>query len=46
MVCIQRADYGGGEIFFDGELVRKEGLFVSADLQKLNPDYLTGTING
>ncbi len=44
MVCIQRPEYGGGEIFFDGELVRKEGLFVSADLKKLNPDHLTGEI--
>lgn len=40
MVQIQRPEYGGGEIRFDGELIRKEGLFVPDDLKKLNPDYL------
>jgi aminopeptidase len=40
MVCIQRSDYGGGEILFDGELIRKDGQFVPDDLQKLNPEYL------
>ncbi len=42
MVCIQRKDYGGGEIYFDGKLIRKDGLFVPAALKKLNPDYLLG----
>ncbi len=42
MVCIQRPEYGGGEIWFDGKLVRKDGLFVPKPLQKLNPDYLLG----
>jgi aminopeptidase len=36
LVQIQRPDYGGGEIWFDGELVRKDGRFVPADLQGLN----------
>jgi aminopeptidase len=40
MVCIQRPEYGGGEIRFDGKLVRKDGLFVPKALQKLNPEYL------
>ena len=40
MVCIQRADYGGGEIWFDGKLVRKDGLFVLPELADLNPDRL------
>jgi aminopeptidase len=40
MVCIQRPEYGGGEIWFDGKLVRKDGLFVPKALQKLNPQYL------
>jgi aminopeptidase len=40
MVCIQRPEYGGGEIRFDGRLIRKDGLFVPRELQKLNPDYL------
>lgn len=36
LVQIQRPDYGGGEIWFDGELVRKDGKFVPDDLQGLN----------
>jgi aminopeptidase len=42
MVCIQRPEFGGGEIRFDGRLIRKDGLFVPKPLQKLNPDYLLG----
>ncbi|MCC5025110.1 MAG: aminopeptidase [Candidatus Synoicihabitans palmerolidicus] len=42
MVCIQRPEYGGGEIWFDGKLVRKDGIFAPKALQKLNPDYLLG----
>ncbi len=40
LVCIQRKDYGGGEISFDGKLIRKDGLFVPKSLQKLNPKEL------
>lgn len=40
MVLIQRPEYGGGEIYFDGELVRKDGLFVTGDLAGLNPSEL------
>jgi aminopeptidase len=40
LVQIQRPDYGGGEIYFDGELIRKDGLFVVDDLKGLNPDAL------
>ncbi|MEI7733752.1 MAG: aminopeptidase [Verrucomicrobiota bacterium] len=40
MVLIQRPEWGGGEIWFDGELIRKDGLFVPKDLQPLNPDQL------
>jgi aminopeptidase len=36
LVLIQRPDYGGGEIWFDGELVRKDGRFLPDDLQGLN----------
>ena len=42
MVQIQRPEYGGGEIWFDGELIRKNGIFVKEELKKLNPDYLLG----
>ncbi len=40
MVNIQRPEWGGGEIWFDGKLIRKDGLFVPKSLHKLNPDYL------
>jgi aminopeptidase len=36
LVLIQRADYGGGELYFDDELVRKDGRFVPEELQGLN----------
>jgi aminopeptidase len=42
MVCIQRKDYGGGEVWFDGKLIRKDGLFLPPALQALNPDRLLG----
>jgi aminopeptidase len=40
MVLIQRPEWGGGEVWFDGELVRKNGLFVPKDLKPLNPANL------
>ena len=40
MVCIQRPEWGGGEIHFDNELIRKDGLFLPDDLKVLNPDNL------
>jgi aminopeptidase len=36
LVVIQRPEYGGGEIYFDGRLVRKDGQFVLPELQALN----------
>ncbi len=40
LVMIQRADYGGGEIYFDDVLIRKDGIFVLPELQCLNPENL------
>jgi aminopeptidase len=40
MVLIQTKEYGGGEIYIDGELIRKDGLFVPEDLRCLNPENL------
>jgi len=40
MVLIQTPEFGGGEIWFDGELVRKDGRFVAPDLVCLNPENL------
>jgi aminopeptidase len=36
MVSIQRADYGGGEIYFDGKLIRRDGEFLPKPLRSLN----------
>lgn len=36
MVNIQRKDWGGGEIYFDGKLIRKNGVFLAKSLAKLN----------
>jgi len=36
LVLIQTPECGGGEIWFDDELVRKDGRFLPADLQPLN----------
>jgi aminopeptidase len=40
MVLIQRPEWGGGEVWFDGDLIRKDGLFVPRDLKGLNPTSL------
>lgn len=42
LVNIQRPEYGGGEVWFDGKLIRKNGLFVPASIAKLNPEQLLG----
>jgi aminopeptidase len=34
LVLIQRADYGGGEIWFDGKLVRKDGIFTDPEIER------------
>lgn len=40
MVLIQRPEYGGGEIWFDDKLIRKNGRFLPKNLQGLNPENL------
>ena len=40
LVLIQTPEYGGGEIYFDDVLIRKDGLFVHEDLLGLNPENL------
>ena len=40
MVLIQRKEWGGGEVWFDGELIRKDGLFLTKELKPLNPANL------
>jgi aminopeptidase len=40
MVLIQRPEWGGGEVWFDGKLIRKDGRFVTKELKGLNPENL------
>lgn len=40
LVLIQTPEWGGGEIWFDGVLVRKDGRFVLPELEGLNPENL------
>jgi len=40
LVYIQRPEYGGGEIWFDDVLIRKDGVFVLEELKCLNPENL------
>ena len=40
LVNIQREDYGGGTMHFDGKLIRENGRFVPKALQALNPERL------
>jgi aminopeptidase len=38
MVLIQRPEFGGGDIYFDDVLIRKDGQFVLPELESLNPE--------
>lgn len=40
LVCIQTPEKGGGEIWFDDVLIRKDGRFVVPELYGLNPENL------
>ena len=40
LVCIQTPEMGGGEMYFDDVLIRKDGRFVLPALQGLNPENL------
>lgn len=40
LVMIQRPEYGGGEIWLDDVLVRKDGIFTLPELEGLNPENL------
>jgi aminopeptidase len=40
MVLIQRKEWGGGEVWFDGKLIRKDGKFLPKELRALNPENL------
>ena len=40
MISMQTPEHGGGEIYFDGNLIRKDGRFVHPALELLNPEHL------
>lgn len=40
IVSIQTLEYGGGEIYFDDVLIRKDGKFILPELECLNPENL------
>ena len=40
LVCIQTEEYGGGCIYFDDILIRKNGRFIPESLQPLNEENL------
>jgi aminopeptidase len=40
LILIQTPEYGGGEIYFDDVLIRKDGRFVIPELLGLNPENL------
>jgi aminopeptidase len=39
MVSIQRPEFGGGEIYFDGKLIRRDGEFLPKQLRSLNRNH-------
>ncbi len=42
LVMIQTPEYGGGDMYFDDELIRRDGLFIPEELKPLNPENLKG----
>jgi aminopeptidase len=40
LIQVQQPAFGGGEIWFDGELIRRDGIFLPPDLADLNPERL------
>jgi aminopeptidase len=40
LVNIQRPEWGGGEIYMDDEVIRRDGIFVHPAFKALNPDQL------
>jgi len=40
LILDQKIGSGGGELYFDNQLIRKDGMFVHRDLEHLNPENL------
>ena len=46
LVLIQRKDYGGGELWFDGKLIRKDGVFTDPKIeQSFSKENLKGSVS-
>ena len=43
LVLLMDAEHGGGDLSFDGRLVRRDGRFVIPELEALNPENLLGS---
>ncbi|MBM3327907.1 MAG: aminopeptidase [Calditrichaeota bacterium] len=44
LVLIQRPEYGGGEVWFDGKLIRKDGRFTDPEMERMfSAGFLSGS---
>ena len=41
MVLSMTPENGGGDVYFDNTLIRRDGRFVIPELEDLNPEHLT-----
>lgn len=44
IVQCQREEFGGGEMYWDGKLIRRNGLFIPTEYRPLNPPELIAAI--
>ena len=44
LIYHMQPEYGGGEIWFDHDLIQRDGLYIPEDLQLLNPEKLKNAI--
>ena len=42
LVLVQRPEYGGGSMYFDGRLMRQDGRFVAPELAALDSEFTAG----
>ena len=42
LVLVQRPEYGGGSMYFDGRLMRQDGRFVAPELAALDSEFTGG----
>lgn len=44
LILAQSPEYGGGEVYFDDRLIRKDGVFIPSVLADLNSQPVSGTV--